>query len=537
MTISLGAGVAVEGGVGIDIHARTIGTTEWRSMIDGYTAGDLDGPILNIAEDAESEYHAIFIGGGAGGRFGSAYLKAAGGRQLTIDRWPFLGGSCPHRACVPHHLFSEAARELDLARTLAGRLWFPEFDESRASVLDVVELFRSGRNAAHAFMNFQSKEQLGMEYVLNAAARVLDANTVEAAGRVFRTRNLVLGTGAHPVYPDIPGVELPGVFDFASLLENLEDNPRSCVIIGGSKVAIAYGSFFQAAGCETTILTRGPLMKTASLHHVDEDVRQFVVEGMKERGLTILEGCEPMAVLGEKRATGVRVRLADGSTHELSCDMVFMATGERANSGPFVEALGVDVDARGSIVVDGHMRTSVPGVYAIGDLIGPPMEMFKARKCGVTAARNILGEDYSFDFTEYPDFLHSTYEVAWVGLSEEEAREQYGDVIVLQMPPPDIPPGEIPLPAAEGTMLYVFTHPERTGFQKAVFDARSRRLVGAHHVGYGAKDSFQFLDYLISRPEGLTIDQLAEMNELYLSPTLFIQLSRLRAGAPELNSL
>lgn len=522
---------------GMDVRDRSISNAEWRTLIDRFEAGELQGPILNIDPDDDREYDAIFVGGGAGGRFGSAYLKARGGRQLTVDRWPFLGGTCPHQACVPHHLFSESARELDLARTLSGRLWFPEFDESRASVLELVELFKSGRNTAHSFMNYQSKEQLGMEYVLNAAARVLDAHTVEVAGRIFTARSLVLGTGASTVYPDIPGIRLPGVFDYADLIEDLDYDPRSCVIIGGSKVAIEYGSFFQAAGCQTTILTRSPLMRTTSLHHVDEDVRQFVVGGMRDRGIVIHEGTVPLAVLGEDRATGVRVQLADGSVVDIPCDMVFVGTGERANSAPYVEALGVAVDDRGSIVVDGHMRTSVPDVYAIGDLIGPPMEMFKARKCGMTAARNIMGEDYTFDFSEYPDFLHSTYEVTWVGLSEAEARARYDDVIVIQMPPPGVPYGDIPLPCAEGSMLYAFTHPEKTGFQKAVFDAHSRKLVGVHHVGFGAKDSFQYLDFLIHRTDGLTIDQLAEMNELFLNSGHFIQLSRLRAGAMELSSL
>ena len=522
---------------GTDIHAQHISNKEWRELIDRYETGDLQGPIMNLDPDSTAEYDAIFIGGGAGGRFGSAYLKARGGRQLTIDRWPFLGGTCPHQACVPHHLFSEAARELDLARNLSGQFWFPDFDESKPSILAMVELFRSGRNSAHAFMNYQSKEQLGMEYILNAAATVIDAHTVEVAGRRFTAKNLVLGTGAHTLFPDIPGVDLPGVFDYATLVEDLDYDPKSCVIIGGSKIAVEYGSFYQAAGCQTTILTRSPLLTTKSLHHVDEDLRKYVVQGMRDRGVSIMEGAHPVAVLGTTRATGVRVQQADGSIIDIACEMVFIGTGERANSAPFVEALGVEVDERGSIVVDGHMRTSVPNVYAIGDLIGAPMEMFKARKCGMTAARNIMGEDFTFDFSEYPDFLHSTYEVTWVGLSEAEARAKFDEVIVIQMPPPGVPYGDIPLPCAEGSMLYAFTQPEKTGFQKAVFDARSRKLVGAHHVGFGAKDSFQYLDYLIHQTDGLTIDQLAEMNELFLNSAHFIQLARLRAGAMELSSL
>jgi dihydrolipoamide dehydrogenase len=401
----------------------------------------------------------------------------------------------------------------------------------------MVELFKSGRNSAHAFMNWQSQRQLGMEYILNAEATVIDPNTVEVGGRRYHARNLVLGTGARTELPNIPGITLPGVFDFATLIEELDYEPNRCVIIGGSKVAVEYGSFFQAAGCPTTIISRSPLLRTPSLHHVDEDLRHYVVDGMRKRGMTILEGATPIEVLGNGRASGVVVRTADGAVQTLAADFVFIGTGERARSEPFVDALGVEVDKRGSIVVDARMRTSVPGVYAIGDLVGPPMEMFKARKCGMTAARNIMGEPYEFDFTEYPDFLHSTYEVTWVGLTEAEARERYEHVTVIQMPPPGVEFDEIPLPCAEGTMLYAFTRPELTGFQKCVIDSGSRRVVGMHHVGFGAKDAFQYLDYLIHRPEGLSIDDMAQMNELFLNPEHFIQLCRLRAGQAELTNL
>jgi 2-oxopropyl-CoM reductase (carboxylating) len=148
-----------------------------------------------------------------------------------------------------------------------------------------------------------------------------------------------------------------------------------------------------------------------------------------------------------------------------------------------------------------------------------------------------MGEEYEFDFSQYPDFFHSTYEVTWVGLSEAEARERYDDVTVIQMPPAGIGFDEIPLPCAEGTMLYAFTKPELTGFQKCVIDSASRRVLGFHHVGFGAKDAFQYLDFLLRRPEGLTIDEMAEMNELFLNPDHFIQLSRLRAGNTELRDL
>jgi dihydrolipoamide dehydrogenase len=518
----------------MQLRDTVLSIREWEKLIHRALTGEVAEPLENVDHDDPTPYDAIFVGGGAGGRFGSAYLRARGGRQLVIDKWPFLGGSCPHQACVPHHLFSEAAREMDYMRWHSGMLWFGEFDEKRASIRELVELFKAGRNNAHAFMNWQSKEQLGMEYVLNTPATVIDAHTVEVAGRRYTARSLVLGTGARTDVPRIPGISLPGVFDFASLIEELDYEPSRCVIIGGSKIALEYGSFFQATGCQTTILSRSELMRTASLHHVDEDLRRYVVDGMRKRGIDIHEGAEPLEVLGDGKVTGVRARLADGTETIIDTDFVFIGTGERADAGGYADVLGVELDERGFVKVDPRMRTSVPDVYAIGDLIGAPMEMFKARKCGMTAARNIMGEPYEFDFSEYPDFLHTTYEVTWVGLSEVEARQRYQHVVVIQMPPKGLA-DEIALPCAEGSMLYAFTRPELTGFQKAIYDGETRRLLGAHHVGFGAKDAYQYLDLLIR--QGITIDEMGELNELFLNPDHFIQLSRLRAGNSNLTDL
>jgi dihydrolipoamide dehydrogenase len=93
---------------------------QWRQLIDDAYRGQVTEPIVNVDHSRGSHFDAIFLGGGSAGRFGAAVLRSLGGRALVLERWPFLGGSCPHQACVPHHLFSEAAKELDQARALAG---------------------------------------------------------------------------------------------------------------------------------------------------------------------------------------------------------------------------------------------------------------------------------------------------------------------------------------------------------------------------------------------------------------------------------
>jgi 2-oxopropyl-CoM reductase (carboxylating) len=347
----------------MDVRDRHPNLGEWIELIERSLADPASEPILNIDAD-DPHYDAVFVGGGAGGRFGAAYMRAMGGRPLIIDAWPFLGGSCPHQACVPHPLFSEAAEELDRMRWFSDELFFPKFDASRASILELIRLFLNGRASAHAFMNWQTKEQLDVEYVLNARATIVDAETVTVAGRTFRADNLVLGMGARPVVPpDVPGLDRPGVFDFVSLVEELDYEPTRCVIIGGSKVAMEYGAFFHATGCDTTIVSRSPLMRTRALHHVDEDLRQYVVGGMRKRGMEILEGVHPVSVNGDGargKARSVTVRLASGEEVELETDFVFLGLGERPNTAEALQVLGIDVGANGRVVVDKRMRTSVP---------------------------------------------------------------------------------------------------------------------------------------------------------------------------------
>ncbi len=522
---------------GRNIWDEFIPLGEWGALVDTYMENPELGPIWNVAppEVDDREYDAIFIGGGAAGRFGSAFLRARGGRQLVIDKWPFLGGSCPHEACVPHHVFSEAARMLDYARLMSNKYWCEDYEnvKKRASILEIRDGFLKSRGSAHGIMNFQSKYQLNMEYVLNAPATVIDKNTVEVAGRTYKCKNLVLSIGARPTPPDVPGTQLKGVVNFHSMLDTewLDFEPNKCVVIGGGKTAIEYGSFFQATGCQTTILTRSQLMRTAGLIHVDEDMRLWVEDAMKRRGIEIFDGMEPVSINGTDKVESVTYRnMTTKEEFTVDCDMVFLGTGERPLSEQF-DHLGLDLDEKGHILVDSTMQTSVPGVYACGDMIPGPREMFKARKSGVTAARNIMGEHVEYTFEDYPDFLHSTYEVVWTGLSEAEAREKYENVVCIKLPPDGVDRKDCALPIGDGSMFFGLEGMGEAGLLKSVIDADSRKILGLQFVAFGVRNAFQYLDYLMRMPGGFTADQMADVNELFLNEG-YPQLHRLRVGGP-----
>lgn len=518
----------------MNLNATSLNVEEWGRTIDEFLQHPADyGPMVNINTQDSREFDAIFLGGGAGGRFGSAYLRAMGGRQLIVDRWPFLGGSCPHNACVPHHLFSDCAAQLMLERTFSGQLWFQNMKGRIVSLKEIVDLFREGRIGPHAVMNYQSKEQLDLEFILNAPADILDNHTVEVLGEQYSANNLVIALGARPNIPDISGIHSPGVFTYANLVEDLDYEPgATAVVIGGGKTAVEYGCFFNATGRRTILIARDQVLSLLP----DHECREYAITMMAEQGMEMWAQSELTGVLTDDfgRVRTAIVKTPQGEQH-IDTDFIFLGLGEVPNSELPAQKLGVALDASGFIKVNSRMQTSVDNVYAVGDIVGAPMEMFKARKGGMYAARNIMGEDAEYDFKSYPDFLHTHYEVSWFGLGEEQARENFPSIIIIKMPP-DNPNGwDIALPASDRMMLYAMKYPRMSGFQKLVINGENRQILGAFHIGCGAKDGFQYLSQFIKR--GVTVDQLGEMDELFLNPSHFIQLCRLRAGETGLRDL
>jgi 2-oxopropyl-CoM reductase (carboxylating) len=510
----------------MDVWGDYFTIANWQQFVTEKLESFGSNPIFNVNPNDTREFDAIFLGGGAAGRFGAAYCRALGGRVLIIDRWPFLGGSCPHQACVPHHVFSDCAAQLMLERTFSGQLWFQQIKDKMVSIKSIVDFFRSGRVGPHAVMNYQSKEQLGLEFVLNADFNLIDAHTVQVGERIFYTKNLVLALGAKSIVPDIQGAMLKGVFNSQTLVENLDFEPgNTIVVIGGGKSALEYGCFFNATGRRTLVVARHQIMPMLK----DTESRAYAILMMQEQGMEFLENAALVAIQGdaEGKVKSVLIKTSDG-TISVDTDFVFMGLGEQANSESVAQRLGLETGGKGFIKVNRHMQTSIPTVYAVGDVTGPPMEMFKARKEGVCAAKNIMGQVNDYKAADYPDFMHTHYEVCWLGLSEDEARQQYANVKIMKLPP-DNPNGlDVGLPAGDRMMLYLMAKPRMSGFQKLIIDGDTRKIVGAFHIGYGAKDGFQYLNDFVKK--GLTIDELADMDELFISPSYFIQLCRLRAG-------
>ena len=471
-------------------------------------------------------YQAIWIGGGAAGRFGSSYMKALGGKQLVIEKEDHLGGKCCKNACVLQHFLFDQTVELDQFRMFSGKMWYPKF-EGRVDIVPIIKAFREGRELVYKLMNWQSKEQLSLEFILYKECKIVDPHTVEVEGKKFTTENLVIGTGARPYTPDLPGSDLERVLNYEGLA-NLDFEPKKVVVVGGGKIGSGYASFFNACGCDTTIIDQKPI-----LTFLDQDIRHTAIDFMKKRGIKIYENALVKEIKGGPTVESVEA-IVDGRKKDFVADTVFLATGVIPNS-EMAKGINVKIGPMNEIVVNKRMQTNIPGVYAIGDVTGPPYEMYKARKSGMIAAKNIMGDKAELDIDFAPDFMLTTYEIAWAGLTEEEARKKYKNISIIRMPPAESPPFPVVLPMAERSMNFGHLKPGWSGLIKEIIDADSRKILGFHGIGFGIKDAFQYLAQFLK--QGITIDELANMNELFLNPEHFIQLSRLRAGQKKLKSL
>ena len=286
-------------------------------------------------------------------------------------------------------------------RWFSDELFFPKFDPSRASIKEIVDLFLAGRGSAHAFMNWQTKEQLDVEFVLNA--RATSSTAPRSAPRGGRSPRATSCSASAPARdPDVPGLARPASTTSSTLVEDLDFEPDALRLVGGSKVAIEYGSFFHATGCDTTIVSRSEVMRSCRCTMSTTTCAVTSSTACARAGWSILEGADLLAVERRRRpVSGVGCGRRPGA-RPTGADLVFLGLGERPDTAALQETLGIEVGSTGRVLDDLRMQTGVHGVYAIGDLIGGPMEMWKARKSGMTAARNIMGEDLEFDYSHFP---------------------------------------------------------------------------------------------------------------------------------------
>lgn len=376
-----------------------------------------------MVADVTEHFDVVVLGGGPGGYAAALYGASAGLRVAVVEE-SRVGGTCLHRGCIPA---KELLQTAEVLRTVASAKEFgvdagaPTLDlaASRHRKQQVVDRLTKGLESL-----LKGREVTvvpGTGSVVDAAARHLRVGD----GTELRGDALILATGSSP--RSLPGLDFDGerVLSSDHVLE-LDQVPARVAIVGGGAIGCEFASFLHGVGSDVVLLEALERL----LPGVDAEASKAVARAFGRRGIAVHTGVQ----VGEVRVGGDGVTVPfDGpkGAQEVEVDRLVVSIGRRPRSEEIgLEGSGVEVDGRGHIVVDGAMRTTVPGVYAVGDVVATPALAHVGFAEAIVAIRDVLGESPApVDYDRVPWGIYSHPEVAFAGLTEDAARERGHDVV------------------------------------------------------------------------------------------------------------
>lgn len=388
-------------------------------------------------------------------------VAASFGARVAIAESGRFGGTCVNVGCIPKKLFAYAAHyreEFALAQSFGWAAGEPKFDWN-------LLLANKDREIARLNRVYESVLDKAGVTILRARATLADAHTVEAGGRRYTARHILVATGSWPSVPPIPGHELAVTSNEAFFLERL---PARALVVGGGYIALEFASIFNGLGVETTLAYRGPRL----LRGFDHDLGERIAAEMAKKGVDIRLNANPARL-----DPGIRVTYEDGSSQ--SADLVLYATGRKPNTaGLELEAAGVALAADGRVLVNEYSRSSVDSIHAIGDVTNRLNLTPVATAEGMALAKTLFkGEPTPVDHDNVPTAVFSDPNVAAVGLPEYAALERHGTVDVYE--------------ASFRALKHTLGAHEERSFMKLVVDAASQRVLGAHMLGPEAGEIIQ----------------------------------------------
>lgn len=411
------------------------------------------------------KFDAVVVGGGPGG-YECAIRLSQNGLKTALVEEAELGGTCLNRGCIPTKTLLHSADIYHDAKNGA-----PFGVNAGALTFDYAKIIERKNAVAKQLSNgvaFLEKNH-GVT-VFASHATLADRNTVELAnGETLQCDHLIVATGSSPARIPISGVDLPGVVDSTGLL-NMTECPKHIIIVGGGVIGVEFATFFYRLGVPVTIVE----MLDRVLGPLDKDITDFVEAELKRCGVELVLG-----VRVESIEAGLKVNYAavkDGAKGSVEGDVVLMAGGRAPNTkGIGLEKLGVRMDRKGFVEIDGLCRTNVPGVYAIGDVNGKMQLAHVASAQGLLVADHIAGKPCKqLNYNRIPSCVYCNPETAMVGLTEEQARATGREIGT----------GTFNL-SGNGKAL---TMGENKGFVKFVYDKTTDEILGFHVIGPRATD-------------------------------------------------
>ena len=411
------------------------------------------------------DFDLLVIGAGSGGVRTSRMAAARGARVAVVEN-RYLGGTCVNVGCVPKKLFVYASEYVEKLHEGSGygveahleRFDWPTLRDNKTREIERLNGIYGNmlRNAGVT--------------VLNGSASLAGPHEVMVDGQCYSAERIVVATGGWPFRPDIPGIE-------HSITSNevfyLEQFPQRVVVVGGGYIAVEFAGILNGLGAATSLVYRGEQI----LRGFDEGVRQFAAEQIQAKGVRILTHADVTVI--QRQADGSLLCVMS-SGESIPTDCVLYATGRRPmTDGLNLAEVGINTRRDGTIVVNDLFQTSVPSVYALGDVIGTPALTPVALAQGMKLVAHLFdGDNKPLDYENIPTAVFCQPNIATVGLTEEQATSRFsGDLSVFE--------------TAFRPMKHTISGLPERAYMKLLVQTSTDRVVGVHMVGADAGEIMQ----------------------------------------------
>ena len=414
------------------------------------------------------EYDYIVIGGGSGG-IASANRAAMHGAKVILFEGKEVGGTCVNVGCVPIKVMWYGAQVAETLHSYAGEYGFDvtlnKFDFATLKANRQAYIDRIHGSYERGF------DSNGVERVYEYA-RFVDPHTVEVAGERYTAPHILIATGGHALYPNIPGSEYgitsDGFFE-------LDEVPKRTAVIGAGYIAVEVAGVLNALGSDTHLFVR----KDRPLRTFDKDIVDVLVDEMAKSGPTLHTHANATEVV-KNADDSLTISFDNGET--ITVDCLIWAIGRAANTSGFgLEKTGVKLTEKGTIYSDEFENTSVPGIYALGDVTGKLDLTPVAVKAGRQLSDRLFNNkaDAKLDYTDVATVVFSHPVIGSVGLTEEKAIAKYG-------------PENIKVYKSSFTPMYTALGDNRQpSTMKLVTLGEDEKIIGLHGIGYGVDEMIQ----------------------------------------------
>lgn len=436
-------------------------------------------------------YDILILGGGPGG-----YVAAIKGAQLgfkvALVEKDAIGGVCLNEGCIPTKTLLKSAKVYRLMKhskdygiTVDTASIKPNWEEILTRKSTVVKRLTTG---------VQGLLKKNGVKVYSGYGEVINNTTIKVNSDTLSAKNIILATGASPIIPPIPGLKegFDNQFVYTSkTLLQYPKIPKSLVIIGGGVIGIEFATLFSSYGTKVTIIERLDQI----LMPIDDDIRQAYLKLISKESIEIIT----KANVTQINSNSVTYEM-NGQSKTIESEIVLLSVGMKPNVDSF-KSLNLSMNKQG-IQVNEQMQTSIPHIYAIGDITGKMMLAHAASAEGIVAIETIAGKKVRFSYDSVPSAVYGFPEIAWIGLTEKEAKERKIDYKVSQFPL-----------LANGRSL---AEGETDGFVKFLVNPNNGEILGAHILASNATDLLA--ETVLARDSEATIADIA--NSIHLHPSV-----------------